>query len=298
MDSSHLVDNSAKELLQSALENRIAYLYCILFPTDSTMDDLELNISAVIFNGFKSTSRLLPPRYHTYAAGQVEDAALHTHRDSSDSNWGSSMDATDSIRQNPPRPPEGSFPTLVAYTPARFLAAFGFDAEALRRIGQDINDPYHHHMNNAERELKELVTIDWGHVPQDYLFTTPIALSFGAEIVVSELATTENHGGREVEMMFLIIAMSVLALNDFSDYSLVQLSAGEGMWFQEPFPGTHAIMHTWAEDTSWIQKTKTAHAKKIRDFWEVNKPGLVINLHVLNGFRGGSGPGPASTTTR
>jgi len=260
MEPSHLVDNSAKELLQSALEKRIAYLYCISLSNDTAMDEFQFqsndSVTVGLLNLFRSTFRLLPPECHICRAEVLEDVALGTQRVPSGTKWGSVIDET-LIRQKHPQPFEGPYPNLLAYVPARFLAAFGFDAEVICRLGQDINDPRHHLLGVTERLLEELVTIGGAPLPQELLLATPIALSLGAQIVVDELATREYHGDREFEIMCLIITTSAAAFNDFVSYRRAQLNAEKGMSSQKHSPGFHDHAHLGWRD--WLDSDDENH---------------------------------------
>jgi hypothetical protein len=282
MEASQLVSDSAKEHLQSALETRISNIYCILFPEDFSMDNPqpEKRVHLCLFSRFRSTTRFLPPGYDMHSKRNTDDLVLRTHQTSSGSKPRSFMGENYSISfwRNPLQPSEDSFPSLLAYVPARFLAAFRFNAEMICHRGHDVDDLSHHYVEYAEEFIKDEIMSDESPqgqaVPEQLLTLTPIALSIGAKVVTYVLTTTGCQTGRELEMLYLIIVMSVMTFSNFLCHLQAQYRAG---LFQETFCFS-MIMQNWAEETSWDQKLRTANTAAIRKFWGSSQPASAKRL--------------------
>jgi hypothetical protein len=287
MEPSQVMSEPAKEHLLSALENRMSYTYCILFPNDATMDDLRpLDLGMLrSLSWFRSTTRLLPPGYNTCSPIHVDNLALRTHRTSSGSTLETSRsgDCPSWLWRDPLLSLKTPFPNLLAYVPARFLAAFGFDAEMVCQKGQDINDPHHCYIEHAEKWLKDEFMSNPGPLLQILIPLTPIALSIGIKAIVDELVTTKYGGGRELEMLYLVIVISGITLNNFIRDMVAQVRAGEGLIFQESSLGLSMILQIWAEETSLDQKLKPGNADMIKAFWDSDQPAKEKRLFVSNG---------------
>jgi len=282
MEASQLVSASAKEHLQSALETRISNIYCILFPEYLSMDNpqLEKRVHLWLLSRFRSTTQFWPPGYDVHSKGLTDDVVLRRHQTSSGSKSISSTGENHSTWswRDPLQPSKDSFPSLLAYVPARFLAAFGFDAEMICRRGRDVDDPSHHYVEYAEELIKDRImggqSPPGQAVPDILLTSTPIALSIGAKVVTDVLATTGYQKGRELEMLYLIIVMSVMTFSNF----LCHLQAQGHARLFEPTLCFSRIMQDWAEETSCDQESRTENAAAIRQFWGSSQPASAKRL--------------------
>ncbi|KAI2483448.1 hypothetical protein Ptr902_05765 [Pyrenophora tritici-repentis] len=258
MEPSHLVDQSAKEHLQSALETRTAHIYSMLFPAGSTSKAFrrKQEFQSLLLSWFKSTAHLLRPEYRRSVTASCDSAVLRTQRVLSGPEWC-----------------KDRFPNLLAYVPVRFLAAFSLDSEKLCRVAQNIDDPRNCYIGFAEEWIKDVAIIMNPDVPE-YLrqSTTPIAFSIGAKIVMDEISTTTYQEGREFEMLYLIIVMSTFIVEEFLTYLRAQVHVREGMFFQDPFPSIPMIMQTWFEKVGRYRESMPWDAKVARSFWDINEP--------------------------
>jgi hypothetical protein len=273
MESS-MIGEAAKEHFKSALIDRLLYVLCVLLPTNSTIGKLQrekVQQCVELFSTFPSTAGLLPQEYRDKSSGRCQRLILSTHRNSVGSQWGSSMDKAYVNDQKSLRLSEGPFPVLLAYVPARFLAAFGLDAETICGIGQDVNDPNHGFIKGAEECLED--KLQKSPLLKEFLLSSPVALSIGAKIACEALATTAYSGAHKVRLLCSIIVLSAYTCEKFAYCMKEELDAGKGLWFRKPFLGVSTTMYTWAEETDWIQHAVHTNAKSLHTLLLDEEPG-------------------------
>lgn len=213
MEPSDVMDSSAKENLLFALKDRLSYVLHMEFLPGITSKKLrkEKRQRAAIYNVHLATSELLPTEYFDCEPDIFEHTVLSTHRFSSGSELGTNKGDACVIAytklQELPKPSEGPIPYLLAFVPARFLAALNLDVETLCRIAQDTKDPYHDLVNDAESILKEELTLYPSPIPDIAIATSPVVLFTAIKIVFDLQASAVLSMGREVHLLRLIIGV-------------------------------------------------------------------------------------------
>ncbi|KAF2866556.1 hypothetical protein BDV95DRAFT_622906 [Massariosphaeria phaeospora] len=264
MEPSGMVDILEKKRLLFVLEDRLSCLLHMIFPLGSTMKKLDrekLRRRAAMYNIHLNTSRLLPPEYHDCSPIHVDTIILGTHRNSPSSQWGSAMVVHSLNYDEPPKPPEGLFPLLLAYIPARFMAAFGLDIEKFGRIGQDINHPSHYHVNIACRAIQDIVNRYPLSLREALFSSTPVALSIGITAFSNILAAKSYSKGQKSGLLSLVILISTVVYDQFACFTGAEARTGKEIGFPEPFPGFSISICTWAEEHGGIQSLTDKYAK-------------------------------------
>jgi hypothetical protein len=267
---SSVVNEAAKEHLKSAITERLSYVFHTLFATQSTASRLY----AGFFNTYPDISVLMPLEYHDCSPEQLDRQILRTHRTSRGSKWGSSMeDFYVEDWQEPSEAPENPFPLLLEYVPARFLTAFGLDAEMLCHIGLTNGHPFHGVIRAQEDWLQQMCACEESLLYGVLHSIFPVALSIAMKGIFNVGVIEACSLSQKTHLLLAILIESMRAWEAFSECLRQELRTGKHVWLREPFPGLPMTMHTWAEKsgfTQYLRIWKTTDQRTVPQWNPVN----------------------------
>jgi hypothetical protein len=230
LESSHLVESSAKEYLESTLLEHILLIYLKAFGTQyctsaderptkiSVQPTIPIFVASLCFN-FSRTRNYIPfiPPLECAVVPPME------HRQQSDSMWDTNADDVLSVLRVHPVSSRTDCSTMLLYASPQFCAAFGFSTEELHRMGNDINDPYHRVINELGRKISTSLIHCERSIHRRYiLYFSPIALSMGVKVIsdhmtVSTTLSPSQDRKRRIRFLFLSIKISVTVFLNFAE---------------------------------------------------------------------------------
>jgi hypothetical protein len=275
LESSHLVENSAKEYLESTLLEHILFIYLKAFGTQycisaekrptkiSRQQAVPIFVASLCFS-FSRTRKyipfspslefaVLPPMVHRQQS--VSTLCLNTE------NWLYVLPAS--------VPPEADYLMMLLYAPPQFCAAFGFSTEELHRIGNDTNDPYHRAINDLGKLIStSLIRGDEVMHVLYVLSLSPIALSMGVKVIldhmtVSTILSPSQDRERRILLLFVSMRISVAAFLDIADSTGRRDPNWMLAFSMQYFQKISFVMRRMSDDSGYINHLRNRFAEDI-----------------------------------